>query len=696
VEPAGMILPLLLCAFASPQDAAAQEPRPGVAALKDAEKVFALGNPEQARVLVECAIAEMFAARPDALDVEDDRALRDAGALAYKLRSMEPARRAWDAVRRFREKTLDPTSLELQNARGNVSWIGEQMGLVAEARALEEQIVAALEKSLPADHDALQTARANLADTLLQQNEPARALELFTQVTDVRRAKLPAGNPVRLRAELDLASGAVTGDPMRARSILTQIDSECPRGHATIRLRCAGQQAWIAHGNPGDVAWSGQRLFEELRESRAAIDDLPWREAESRTAELGPFVDLAISTAERFRRSGNEAFLAASNLDEVVAHGVPQSIAVYRRWERSRGDGVGLDQRVLVDERLGVLIRNGSQSNWIDLGPLEYARALVRAWDAAEGDAAKERTAVTHSLFAPVALALGNPRTLTIVPDDVIWAVPLHMLELKTDAGEAAVVEALIPRPRPSAGAPTGGWVVIGDSDGEAVGAPAGSAPKSITGGAAASFVSGAGRSSKEPTAQWGGRLGVTPVTGADASFARFASLSSASAGVVLTAPIWCAPDAAPCVTTPRRVVATTPVAAAMAREDVFGGSSPADLCGFLLAGHARPPGEDRRVPQAPRAADLRDMPPISRGRIVVASAPPRADVVLRARDLEALARALIAAGFSDVYLATREIGGVGRATLPADLQLALPKVHARDGYPFPIPGPWMRVRAFP
>ncbi len=693
-----MILALLLCAFAAPQDAPVPELRLGVAALKDAEKIFALGNPEQARVLVERAITEMFAARPEALDVEDDRALRDAGALAYKLRSMEPARRAWDAVRRFREKTLDPTSMELQNARGNVSWIGEQMGLVAEARAFEEQILEVLEKTLPPDHDALQTARGNLGDTLLQQGEFSRAANLFQAIVEVRRAKLPAEHPQRLRAELDRACGFVgMREPHAAALVLADVLAACPSENAPIRLRWAGEASWTEATGEG-MFMGALYLAQEIRGSRAQIRNLPWRQAESRFAELEPFIDLMLSTVVRLEEFPEAAKQVEPVIDALAELGRMRPSAVFHRWERSRVEGDGGERRVLADERLGVAVFVDVQtSRWIDLGSLASARALVQAWDDAAhtGDAAKERDAVASALFVPVVKAVGGVERIAIVPDDVIWAVPLDALELRTEKGAVVTFEVSLPAPRPSEPLPTGPWAVLGDPAPTSESARKQSlAAGPDAGGAASAYVSSLRPSTKDATLAWGRRLGVDPVRGDDASATRFAALSTSSAGIVLAAPIWSAPDDVPCITTPRPIVASTPLAAVMSREDVFGGSSPADLCGFLFADHSGKPGENARVPAAPRAADLRDPYVSSARRLVVASPPPRADVVVRARDIEALARALVDAGFVDVCFATQPIRDVERVSFPLELEEVIPRAT-------PVPesvvrGPWLRVRAIP
>ncbi|MCY2960360.1 MAG: tetratricopeptide repeat protein [Planctomycetota bacterium] len=690
---------LFLVASASGTLAGAQEPRPGYAGIADADRLAGIGNVEEARVRVEIAIAELLAAHPEAVDAEDDRALRSAGALAYRLRSMEPARLAWDAVRRYREKTLEANSLELQNARGNVSWIGEQMGLVSQARALEEQILAALETSLPPEHDALQMARANLADTLLQQGEPARALALFQKVVEVRRAKFPAGHPQRLRAELDLASGLVgTDDLAGASRLLASVLQEAPGDASTIRMRAAAGLVWIDGATtPPEISPRAVRtLATELKAARAEIARFAWREAEARAGEIAPFFDLLLSAAQGLGCTAAVDESVALSLEGLAPVGRSRPSAVYHRFERTRIEGRGPDRRVVADERLGAAVFPDERTaRWIDLGPLAAARALVQAWDSAarSGDARPEAALVSETLFAPVAKALGDPELLRIVPDDVIWAVPLHALDLRTKAGRPVTVEAVLPAPAASDPAPAGAWSVLGDPAPTSESASQSAlATGPIEGGAASAFVSSLRPSTSESTLAWARRLGVEPVRGDAASVARFGALSSSAAGVVLAAPIWSAPDDVPCLSAPRPIVSSTPLAAAMAREDVFGGSPSADLCGFLFADFAGVPGENERLPAAPRAADLRESHASIARRLVVAAPPPRADVVLRARDIAALARALVASGFADLCFATQTIRDVERVTLPAELKAAIPR--ATSAPENSVPGPWIRVRA--
>lgn len=698
MEPARLIAALVLCAFAAAQEAT--PPRAGHAALKEAERVFALGNPEQARVEVERAIAEMLAARPEAQDQDDDRALRDAGALAYKLRSMAPARRAWDAVRRYREKTLPPDALELQNARGNVSWIGEQMGLVAEARVLEEQILASLERSQPADSDALATARGNLGDTLLQLGEPKRALELFTKVAEVRRIKLAANHPQRLRTELDLACGLLaTGEAVAAERIFEDVLAAAAADAIFVRLRAASSlvMSLAARSDPtpgldrSALSAAIATLDGEVRAAARTTDGLEWRAAEIRSAELRPFVDVLISAHFGFGR------IPAQELRRpppTTGSTPPLASAVeFHRWERSRLEGEGSDRRVLADERLAALAPG---VGWIDLGALADARRIVQAWsDAAErGDALAEGRDVTRALFAPVAAAVGNPAVLAIVPDDVIWAVPLHALELRQDDGSAVSVEAALPGNaivlpelrRPSVGP----WVVFGE--------PRPELPEHHdrlhAGGAARAFVSEQPQAHGAAATAWRRRLGRGADEHPDSGGDSFRDVVFRQR-VLATSPLWAAPDEVPCVATARPILASVPLAASLSREDVFGGSSPAELCGVLFTGYGAASWENARRQCALRAADLRSpKTTMQEQSLAFATPPPRANVVLRARDVETLARALADAGFADLCFATQKIRDVERITFPAAIEASIQRAT-----PVPestTPGPWLRVRAIP
>jgi hypothetical protein len=694
-----MIAALLLVACASAQDPVAPAARPGVANLREAERVFALGNPEQSRVLVERAIAEMLRGISEATDDDDDRALRDAGALAYKLRSLEPARRAWDAVRRYRERTLEPDSREVQNARGNVSWIGEQMGLVAEARMLEEQILAALTNTATADDEALLFARSNLADTLLQQDvEHGRALELMGQVAEARRAQFPAGHKKRLRAELDLACGLVgVGQLDDADAAVARVLAECPADATEIRVRAASDLVWIraARGDRGPFSTAAWALANEVDTVDQEIAHLDWRAAEVRAAELRPFADLVISAALGLGLFPvDEALAQQSALRSArVAGGAPN--AVFHRFERSRLEQQAQSERrrVLVDERMLVAVVEGAQGSWLDLGSMESVRALVQAWsDAAEkGPALREETRIAEALFGLVVRALGDPERLRIVPDEVLWAVPLTSIHPLNEIGREIGIEVVLEaaRDRESRPLPTGAWTVFG--------APAKTSAKAratnpAVGGTAAAFLESEPPPSSRSTDEFGWRTSVEVVRGEEASLARFRELAVARPGIVLTTSSCGDRPAAPCLTTPRAIEPATTIASAMAREDVVGGSSPADLCGIPFAGYCDPVGADARVRAAPRAADFRGAPFAGRCTLVCAGIATSADCVRRARDIEAFARAFVAAGFTEVCLAVRPLVDAERVRLPGDLDAQLPRAERTEGER--IPGPWLRVRA--
>lgn len=671
-----------------------QAPSPETALVADAERLAKLGNNEEARVRIERAIEALMVARPDPVDAQDERVYRDAGALAYKLRALEPALRAWDAVRRFRVKTLAADSLELQNARGNVSWIGEQLGRFTEARAHEEALVAAIEASQPADHEALQLARANLGDTLLKLGEPERALEQFRQVVEVRRAKFDAKHPQRLRAELDLACGLVGVDDLAgADTVLVEVLANAPADAIAIRVR-AGSDLALVRAAGKDLPAFRASIGEFLREIEAAqraIEALPWREAEIRTAELRPFADLLVSAARGFDLHEGDAAAIESTARSmsVLPRGEPH--AVLRRIERSRIEGRARDRRLVTEERLvaATFAADGSV-RWIDLGTLAEARGLVEAWHRAArgGAAADEAKRITAAFFAPLAAALGDPGSLYIVPDDVVWAVPLHALDLRANDGRAIPIEAIHPGGRLIIAEVDTTWRVFGDPAPKITGEREAAVPGR---GAAASFVAGASSAPLGAALARAMRFDVEPDLGESCTLDRIASASASSPNLLLALPIWSAPARTPCITTPRAIVSSSLLAAAMVREDVVGGNSPADLCGFLGAGFAEPSGEDGRVVGAPRAADLRALDSLHGASIVLVSWPSQRPVAEFARDIETLSRALIATGCADVCMAVSVIQK-GAVTFPADLEARRPPPDSSSSDR--VSGPWMRVRA--
>ncbi len=699
-----MIAALLLVACAS--QAARETPRVGIDDLREAVRLAGLDDAEAARVFVDRAIVAMLSENAEATDDESDRSLREAGALAYKLRSMESARRAWDAVRKYREKTLDPDSREVQNARGNVSWIGEQMGLVDEARVFEEQILDALEKNAAPNDEALLFARSNLADTLLQQDvEHERALDLMRNVSEARRAQFPAGHKKRLRAELDLACGLVgVGKYEEADVVAARVLAECPAKEMEVRVRAAADLVWIrvARGERDPFRAAVATLADEVDHAHAEIAVLDWRAAEIRAAELAPFEDLLASAVQ-----GLGVFPADEELARRVAlHGAragegPAQV-VFHRFERSRIERAGESGlRVVADERLAVWLKptsvDSKSLHWLDLGPMKAARSLVQSWsDAAQkGPARDEARAVTDALFVPVLRALGDlpasgtPRVLRIVPDDVIWVIPLGALELGLDTDRAIGVEVVLP------GAAIGGeergvsWAVFGDPSASSAIARVDAPPR---GGVPAEFLRLQLPPSSLVTDAWSERVGVEAVRGEAAGVARFRALAGERTGIVWTESPGIAPPSTPCLTEPRAILPMTTIASAMAREDVVGGSSPADLCWMRFADFGGPASDDGRCRSARRAGDLRDMQLDSPARLVLTNSWQTSDDLrLQARCIEALARALAAAGFGDVCFATQSIRDVESATMPADLERSVPRATPQPDEP--APGPWLRVR---
>lgn len=671
-----------------------QATRPEAALVADAERLAKLGNSEEARVRVERVIEALFATRADPVDAQDERVFRDAGALAYKLRSLEPALRAWDAVRRFRAGTLAADSLELQNARGNVSWIGEQLGRVTEARVHEEAMVAALEASQPADHDALQLARANLGDTLLSLGEPERALEQFRRVVDVRRAKFDAKHPQRLRAELDLACGLVGVDDLAgADTVLVEVLANAPADAVAIRVRAVADLALVRAAGTDETAFRAcvGQFQREIESAQRALEPLSWRDAEIRTAELRPFADLLVSAAHGFDlRDGDAAAIeSAARSMAVLPRGEPH--AVLRRIERTRLEGRARDRRVVTEERLvAATFSADGGARWVDLGTLTEARLLVETWHRAArgGPAVEEAQRIAAAFLAPIVAALLDPAVLRIVPDDVVWAVPLHAIDLRSKDGRAIPIEAVMRGTPAIAGESNKSWRVFGDPAPKIAGEREAAVPGR---GAAASSVAGTSSAPLAAALAGSNRFDVEPDVGEACTLERIASANPPTANLLLALSIWSAPAPAPCITTPRAIVASSPLAAAMVREDVVGGSSPADLCGLLCAGFREPSGEDGRVPGAPRAADLRTLATLRGCSIVLVSWPIQLPAVEFARDIESLTRALIAAGCADVCVAVNTIPSVP-VTFPLDLEARIPTTVATSA--IATPGPWIRTRA--
>ena len=134
------------------------------------------------------------------------------------------ARALRESVLAARERSLPADHPDLLRARASLAVSMAEMGDLAGARVLKESVLAARERSLPADHPDLLLARANLASAMHEMGDPAGARALYESVLAAYERSLPADHPDLLRARANLAvSMSEMGDLAGARALLPKL-----------------------------------------------------------------------------------------------------------------------------------------------------------------------------------------------------------------------------------------------------------------------------------------------------------------------------------------------------------------------------------------------------------------------------------------------------------------------------------------
>ncbi|MEQ8766697.1 MAG: CHAT domain-containing tetratricopeptide repeat protein, partial [Planctomycetota bacterium] len=109
-------------------------------------------------------------------------------------------------------------------ARGNLAMTMSVLGDLPGARALQEQVLEVLSRTLPEDHPDLQTARLNLAGTMADLGDLPGARALFEQVLEFLSRTLPEDHPLLQTARGNLAlTMADLGDLPGARALREQV-----------------------------------------------------------------------------------------------------------------------------------------------------------------------------------------------------------------------------------------------------------------------------------------------------------------------------------------------------------------------------------------------------------------------------------------------------------------------------------------
>jgi hypothetical protein len=163
-------------------------------------------------------------------------ALWAGGFAAYNVGSTDTCFGAWSRARAHRERTLPADHPDLLSARSNLANLLEAMGDLAGARVLQEAVLAGYERTLPADHPFLLGARHNLASSMWAMGDLAGARALREAVLAARERTQPADHPDLLGARANLAvsmqtMGDLSGARVLQEAVLAGYERTLPADH---------------------------------------------------------------------------------------------------------------------------------------------------------------------------------------------------------------------------------------------------------------------------------------------------------------------------------------------------------------------------------------------------------------------------------------------------------------------------------
>ena len=304
------------------------------------------------------------------------------------------ARALYESVLAARERSLPADHPSLLAARGNLAISMSKMGDLAGARALDESVLAAYERSLPADHPSLLRARGNLAASMHEMGDLAGA-----------RALLPAqlgGMRTRILGSLALAPRqarqTVASESHRHSEILFLSESAGPEHERgafelteTMRLVAAEAARSLARFEADPEL---APIFNEASEIRRALNDLvagaarDETESENLPAELTN-LSLRRDALEReaSRRLAERGVVTepvgASALTAVLDRG---DVAIgYRRITLNHVDPLSGEIEAAADHLLAHVLDSEGMLNRIDLGPASELEEVAMVWRAALG-----------------------------------------------------------------------------------------------------------------------------------------------------------------------------------------------------------------------------------------------------------------------------------------------------------------------
>ena len=231
------------------------------------------------------ADAELVLARQMA-DVDAEplfRALMTSGAASWGLSQPDQAEATFREAVAVASRDAAPDDIDVAMARTNVAMALQSKSHYTEAKELEEQALASLEKLLGSDHPLTMGARRDLALSNYHLGHYAAARAMMEQVIDAQRKKLGNDHPAIAGSEINLGILLVdSGDADAAERVLAEsvaiFEKKYGRDYQGVRIALGDLgAAHIAQG--------------KLGQAEAELTEVLEREKKSGNSEMGDFID---------------------------------------------------------------------------------------------------------------------------------------------------------------------------------------------------------------------------------------------------------------------------------------------------------------------------------------------------------------------------------------------------------------------
>lgn len=208
-------------------------------------------------------------------------ALMTSGAASWGLAQPERAEVTWREAVAVAER--DGRELDVAKGRGNLGMALQRESRYAEAKAVEEQSLAAYEKALGPDHAFTMGVRADLALSNYHLGHYAAARTMMEQVVAAERKRLGNDHPAIAGTEINLGLLLVdSGDAAAAERVLTEavaiFEKRYGRDYEGVRIALGGLA--LAHAALG-----------QLDKAQSEFEEVIARANKPGTGESGGFVD---------------------------------------------------------------------------------------------------------------------------------------------------------------------------------------------------------------------------------------------------------------------------------------------------------------------------------------------------------------------------------------------------------------------